>query len=129
MTGGVIDATLVAEILADGGHEEGLLDLYMVRTRGRLADLAHAVTTGDAANAALIVHSLKGSSATFGASAMADAAGRLSMASGQELLSLAGASADELESSFVMTERAFAVVVSHLGDGPPHGPDGPDSPG
>jgi HPt (histidine-containing phosphotransfer) domain-containing protein len=120
---GVIDATLVAEILADGGYEAGLLDLYMVRTRGRLADLARAVTSGDAADAARIIHSLKGSSATFGALAMAAAADRLSGASGQELLSLAGASADELRSSFVMTELAFAVVVAHLDDDPPDDPD------
>jgi HPt (histidine-containing phosphotransfer) domain-containing protein len=122
VTAGIIDATLVAEILADGGYEEGLLDLYVARTWGRLADLAHAVTSGDADDAARIVHSLKGSSATFGALAMVDAADRLSGASGQELLSLAGASADELRSSFVRTELAFAVVVAHLHDAPPDDP-------
>jgi Hpt domain-containing protein len=122
VTAAVIDATLVAEILADGGHEAGLLDLYMVRTRGRLADLARAVTTGDADDAARIVHSIKGSSATFGASAMAHAAARLSGVSGPELLSLAGALADELRCSFAMTELAFAAVVAGLGDRPPAGP-------
>jgi hypothetical protein len=125
VTAGVIDATLVAEILADGGHEAGLLDLYMVSTRGRLAALAHAVTTGDADDAARIVHSIKGSSATFGASAMVDAAARLSGASGPELLSLAGASADDLRSSFAMIELAFAAVVAGLGDGLPASPAGP----
>lgn len=116
----VINATLVGEILADGGHEAGLLDLFVVRTRARLADLAHAVTTGDANEAARIVHSLKGSSATFGASRLANAAARLSGASGHDLLTQAEASADELRRSFAMTEVAFAAVVAGLGEGPPH---------
>jgi two-component system, sensor histidine kinase and response regulator len=114
----VINATLVGEILADGGHEAGLLDLFVVRTRARLADLAQAVTTGDADEAARIVHSLKGSSATFGASELANAAARLSGASGHDLLTQAEASADELRRSFAMTELAFAAVVADLGEDP-----------
>jgi two-component system, sensor histidine kinase and response regulator len=116
----VIDVPLVGEILADGGHEAGLLDLFVVRTRARLADLAHAVTSGDADEAARIVHSLKGSSATFGATELANAAARLSEASGHHLLTAAAASAAELRRSFARTELAFAAVVAGLGEKSPH---------
>jgi hypothetical protein len=53
---------------------------------------------------------------------MAHAAARLSAVSGQELLRLAAASADELRSFFMMTEQAFAAVAAGLGDFPPDGP-------
>jgi HPt (histidine-containing phosphotransfer) domain-containing protein len=125
----VIDATLVAEILAGGGYEEGLLDLFVTRTRGRLTDLADAVKAGDAADAARIVHSLRGSSATFGASELANAAARLSGLRGQELLSQAESSAQALRASFAKTERAFEAVVAGLAKRPWDSAGGPAMPG
>jgi HPt (histidine-containing phosphotransfer) domain-containing protein len=93
--------------MADGGREAGLLDLFVTTSRGRLTELAGAVDAGDAALAARIAHSLKGSCATFGATMMASAAARLSAADGQELMSAAPTLQRELRSALALTESAL----------------------
>ncbi len=73
----LVDLAIVSDILADGGAEEGLLTLFVDQARIRLENLKAAVRASDSQRVAEIAHSLHGSCATFGATAMAAAARRL----------------------------------------------------
>ncbi|MEO6859364.1 MAG: response regulator [Solirubrobacteraceae bacterium] len=81
----VIDHELVAEILA-GGEDAGLLELFLTQSRSRVEDFAHALDDRDPATLAHVVHTFKGSCATFGVVKLADALARLDGAEGPALL-------------------------------------------
>ncbi|HUO69382.1 MAG TPA: response regulator [Solirubrobacteraceae bacterium] len=74
----LIDLAVVADVLADGGVQEGLLDLFLDQSGARLEGLRSAVYAGEGQRIAELAHSLHGSCATFGATAMAAVARRLS---------------------------------------------------
>ena len=73
----LVDLAIVSDVLADGGAEEGLLTMFVEQSRIRLENLRAAVQASDTQRVAQIAHSLHGSCATFGATAMAAAARRL----------------------------------------------------
>jgi two-component system sensor histidine kinase/response regulator len=111
----LINREIVEEILCDGGKEEGLLDLFVSQSHTRIQDLATAVNDGDAAGIARIAHSLKGSSATFGAVKLATAADRLAADDGPALLTEAEELHPELKHILAATEVAFSEVAATIG--------------
>jgi len=101
-TGPLLDRELLDDVLgvtADGG----LMAMFVDETRDRVARLRDAIEDDDMDAAAGIAHSLKGSSASFGAARMAALAGAIEQAAGDdpdELLELQA----ELEQAFELTE-------------------------
>jgi CheY-like chemotaxis protein len=73
----LIDPAVVADVLGDGGAEEGLLDMFFDQSGARLEGLRAAVLAGERQRVAEIAHSLHESCATFGATAMAALARQL----------------------------------------------------
>jgi HPt (histidine-containing phosphotransfer) domain-containing protein len=106
--GAVIDQAVVEDLLSDGGREEGILELFVGESRRRLRELEKAVGDADAERAGRIVHSLKGSCATFGAVQMAAAAERLYSVPRDELLAEAARAQMSLSALLERTERALA---------------------
>jgi DNA-binding NarL/FixJ family response regulator len=110
----LIDRAIVEEVLSDGGDQEGLVDLFVTLTRSRLQDLANAVSQGDAAEVALITHSLTGSCATFGAVRLASATGRLADVAGPAPGREAEQLHAELKAILMATEAAIADVAAAM---------------
>jgi CheY-like chemotaxis protein/HPt (histidine-containing phosphotransfer) domain-containing protein len=99
--GPLIDRELLENVL-EVTSDAGLMELFVDETRSRLAALRDAIEDDDAPAVAGIAHSLKGSSAAFGASRMAALAGAIEQvaADPDELLELLA----ELEQAFELTE-------------------------
>ena len=100
--GPLLDRELLEDVLEVGG-DAGLMAMFVDETRSRLERLREAIED-DAADAVTgIAHSLKGSSASFGAARMAALAGAIEQAAAgdpDELLELQA----ELEQAFELTE-------------------------
>jgi CheY-like chemotaxis protein len=107
----VIDEDVVAELLADGGAEAGLLAMFLEQSRVRVDKLSAAISAPDRAGVADLAHSLRGACATFGATAMADAAATLcelgAEASPDRLRELAG----ELGRLLELTQQSLARSI------------------
>ena len=72
--GPLLDRELLEDVLEVGG-DSGLMAMFVDETRSRLERLREAIEDDDADAVAGIAHSLKGSSASFGAARMAALAG------------------------------------------------------
>ncbi len=105
----LISAETAAEILADGGLENGLLELFVSSTRKRLEELSQALDDpgADPERAARLVHSLKGSCATFGATRMAAAAAACSVVGPAATLTA-------LRDLLALTEPALRLLAAGL---------------
>jgi signal transduction histidine kinase/ActR/RegA family two-component response regulator/HPt (histidine-containing phosphotransfer) domain-containing protein len=112
--GAVLDEAIVADILADGGAEEGLVAMFVEQSELRLESLRWAVGEIDRDRIGELAHSLKGSCATFGAVAMAGVASEL-QADG------AVASREQLHALVCRLERLLVVTRENLASAP--GPD------
>jgi two-component system, sensor histidine kinase and response regulator len=108
----VIDYAVLEEILADGGREEGIAELFLRSSHDRLLALTEAIDADDAARTAAVAHSLKGSCATFGAMRMTQLAGRLSGLEGEVLLSEARAVRDSLSEALALTKSAIEQALA-----------------
>jgi len=115
LTAPLIDREILDAILADGGREEGLVEMFMSSTRERLRELAAALNEGDARRVGRVAHSLKGASSTFGATRLASLGARLAALDGAPLLSEARRLQAELEHTLALTARA----AREHGDGAP----------
>jgi CheY-like chemotaxis protein/HPt (histidine-containing phosphotransfer) domain-containing protein len=100
-SGPLIDRELLENVL-EVTSDAGLMEMFVDETRSRLAALRDAIESDDPEAVAGIAHSLKGSSAAFGASRMAALAGTIEQtaADPDELLELLA----ELEQAFELTE-------------------------
>ena len=100
--GPLLDRELLGEVAAVAA-DAGLMTMFVDETRSRLASLRDAIEDEDSEAIAGIAHSLKGSSASFGAARVAALAGAIEQdAAGDpdELLELQA----ELEQAFELTE-------------------------
>ena len=100
--GPLLDRELLEDVLEVGG-DAGLMAMFVDETRSRLERLRDAIEADDADAVAGLAHSLKGSSASFGAARMAALAGAIEQAAAgdpDELLELQA----ELEQAFELTE-------------------------
>jgi len=111
-TESLLDYAIVAELLSDGGREEGLVSLFVTASHERLHELAEALETGDASKVAAVAHSLKGACATFGAVRMASIAARLSDLSGQGILDGARQLQVELADALALTQTAIEEAAA-----------------
>jgi PAS domain S-box-containing protein len=103
----LVDDAIVADILEDGGAQEGLVTMFLDQSRIRLDNLKLAIEARDRDGIAALMHSLHGSSATFGATAVAAAAARLKEQvphASEESLSELGS---ELERLMALTHEAL----------------------
>ncbi|MGA2924796.1 MAG: PAS domain S-box protein [Solirubrobacteraceae bacterium] len=103
----LLDDQIVAEILSDGGREEGLVDLFLTTSAERLHELAAALDARDGSRVARVAHSLKGACATFGARRLASIAARLSECDGDAVLLEAGKLQRELDATLGLTAQAL----------------------
>jgi two-component system, sensor histidine kinase and response regulator len=108
----LLDEAVVEDVLADGGAEAGLVEMFLAESRARVTELGEAVGAADAARAARVVHSLKGSCATFGAARMAALAQGLSDDEAPEAIARAAAIHGELERALELTATALEGAVS-----------------
>ena len=107
----LVDHAVVSDILADGGAEEGLLTMFLDQSQTRLQKLQVAVRDSDQERVAEIAHSLQGSCATFGATAMAAAARRLCERQPSPDAEQANELQQELERLFGPTHDALVEVA------------------
>ncbi len=104
----LLDLELVGELLDEDARDEGLLEMFVDESRSRLARLRDAIESRDASAVGAIAHSVKGSSASFGATRMAGLASELEHGADlgrAELLRLQ----EELEQAFELTEAELAL--------------------
>ncbi len=79
----IVDQAMIAALRELGEQEfEDLVTLFIADGAGRVAELRSAAARGDAAALRQVAHSLKGSSSTFGAVAMATLCAELEMLAG-----------------------------------------------
>lgn len=91
----------------DDSFFSDLVDIYLDDSPKRIAEIEHALTEGDARRLTLAAHSLKGSSANFGADRLRAASEQL------ELLGRQGALADGSAQLPALKEE-FARVKAEL---------------
>jgi CheY-like chemotaxis protein/HPt (histidine-containing phosphotransfer) domain-containing protein len=103
----LLDHEIVAEILAGGGAEEGLVALFLRESRRRLRELGLAIAAGDTASVAEIAHKITGGCATFGAARMAATAASVCTPDDPAALPHASQMHRDLERLMPQTEKAL----------------------
>lgn len=96
------------EITSGLGHRVGTL--FLEESRARLAELALALTRGDAAAVAAIAHAVRGSAANVGADAMVLASASLENLGRGQNLNGAGASFDDLSEAFEQARELLSLA-------------------
>ena len=111
--GGIQDRDMLAEVkdLGDDVFKE-LVQLYLQEGPGRLQRIRQGIESGDAALASQAAHSLKGSSASFGASGLAKLAEKIEMAGKDGDLETCKAALPEVEAEY---EKVRASLTSEAG--------------
>jgi CheY-like chemotaxis protein len=74
---GLLDREHFDAVVGEDGREAGLVTIFVDETRDRLGRLRAAIEADDSSEVTAIAHSVKGSSASFGATRMATLAGEL----------------------------------------------------
>ena len=114
--GDVIDPAAIENLRELGGGDDAFLhDLirtYLDETPELVDQLREAVAAGDAGGARLYAHSLKGSSAEFGAAYLAELCRQMESVGKSQNLELAPELLAEIEDEF---ERVAAALVRLLG--------------
>jgi CheY-like chemotaxis protein len=105
-SGPLLNRELLEDVL-DVASDAGLMAMFVDETRGRLERLRDAIEDDDADAVAGIAHSLKGSSASFGAARMAALAGAIEQA--------AAGDPDELMELQAELRQAFELTEGELG--------------
>jgi PAS domain S-box-containing protein len=108
----LLDQGLLAGLLELGADEfESLTELFLADGADRLSGLREAVVAGDAARIEKLAHSLKGSSATFGASSLAERCRELQELAYSRDLTGAAILVDSIAGEFA---RASAALLHEL---------------
>ncbi|MGH2773280.1 MAG: Hpt domain-containing protein [Actinomycetota bacterium] len=112
-TAGIQDRAMLAEVkdLGDDIFKE-LVQLYLQEGPGRLERIRNGIESGDGALASQAAHSLKGSSASFGASGLAKLAEKIELAGKDGDLATCKAVFPEVEAEY---ERVRAGLSSEAG--------------
>lgn len=110
----VIDGVLNNEIVTDikdlgSDIFRELIGMYLAESPGRLAKIKQRIAAGDADGAADAAHSLKGSSASFGAARLAGLSEKIERAGNAGDLGAAEAVVGELEAEFKKVRDALAA--------------------
>ena len=88
-----------------------MVGLFLDDCPNRLANLHHALLRGDAAQVALVAHSIKGSVCNLSASAATEAAAKLEELAVSGDLSLAGKAGEDLERELARLQPALTAIV------------------
>ena len=107
----LIDRELADQVLDEAARDAGLLTMFVDESRSRLAKLRAAIEEGDADAVKALAHSVKGSSASFGATRMSALAAAMEQspdAAREELLRLQA----DLEAAFEVTEVELGRAVT-----------------
>ncbi len=103
----LLDRTIVDDLLADPGVAARLIELFATESRTKIDALAEAVRDCDAVTARAVIHSLKGSWATFGAARLAALVASLHACTGSELLDALPAALPVMRDALADTEIAL----------------------
>ena len=95
-----------AEFLAE------LVDEFVADAPRQIASLRVAVSTGDAVVARRVAHTLKGTSRTFGAAALAALCQEAETAAGSDDLALVVAAVDSIEAEWARVRAELLVVAT-----------------
>ena len=107
----LIDRELADQVLDEAARDAGLLTMFADESRSRLGKLRAAIEDGEADAVRAIAHSVKGSSASFGATRMAALAAAMEQspdAAREELLRLQA----DLEAAFEVTEAELSRAAT-----------------
>lgn len=111
----VIDWGVIEELRALGDGDDGfltdLIGTFLNETPSILARLSEAVAAEDAGNIRLYAHSLKGSSAEFGASYLTELCRQLELAGKNQELSSAQDLMAEVEDEYVRVAQALNRAI------------------
>jgi len=104
----LLDGTLLAGLRELGTMEfSSLVTLFLADGAGRIAELRMARATGDVEAMARLAHSLKGSSSTFGAGALAAWCEQLRVRAAAADLAAADGLVDRVDAEFVLVSEAL----------------------
>lgn len=114
-SGEIVDGSRLGALPGEVGAR--LVGLFVGSNRQRVADLAVAVRSGDTATARKLTHTVMGSSATIGATAMTVACAQLGAALRRHDGDAIAAGQTELERAFALTEPALLTAHAETSDG------------
>ncbi|MBW3649899.1 MAG: Hpt domain-containing protein, partial [Actinobacteria bacterium] len=108
-----LDAEVLAALRGSEGEQfvAELVTLFVDSARERMAQLAQALASSDMSTAASAAHSLRGSSAGIGATAMAELCLRLERSASAGDVSAAAAPLPLLEAEFARVRAALAALA------------------